>query len=100
LISVKVSCNDHKYSILSKSPSLKVSGIFINEDPILEDQDELRKGVQKVKEARKERKWTIIRNRKAIIRDRDRKDNINRNLGHLGSFFGTVVTFHGTKVLC
>jgi hypothetical protein len=77
-----------------------VSGIFINEDPILEDQDELRKGVQKVKEARKERKWTIIRNRKAIIRDRDRKDNINRNLGHLGSFFGTVVTFHGTKVLC
>jgi hypothetical protein len=39
-----------------------VSGKFINEDPILEDQDELGKGVQKVKEARKERKWTIIRN--------------------------------------
>jgi hypothetical protein len=31
LILVKVSCNDHKYTILSKSPSLKGSGIFINE---------------------------------------------------------------------
>jgi hypothetical protein len=34
LIRVKVSCNDHKYSILSKSLSLKGSGIFINEDLI------------------------------------------------------------------
>ena len=31
LIHVKVSCNDHKYSILSKSSSLKGSRIFINE---------------------------------------------------------------------
>jgi hypothetical protein len=38
LIHVKVSCNDHKYSILSKSSSLKGSGIFINEDLIPEDQ--------------------------------------------------------------
>jgi hypothetical protein len=75
LIRVKVSCNDHKYSILSKSPSLKGSGIFINEDLIPEDQAELRKEVQKVKEARKEGKWAIIRNRKAIVRDRDQKDN-------------------------
>ena len=55
-IHVKVSCNDHKYSILSKSPSLKGSGIFINEDLIPEDQAELRKEVQKVKEVRKEGK--------------------------------------------
>jgi hypothetical protein len=34
LIHVKVSSNDHKYGILSKSPSLKGSGIFINEDLI------------------------------------------------------------------
>ena len=71
LIRVKVSCNDHKYSILSKSMSLKGSGIFINEDFIHEDQAESRKEVQKVKEVRKERKWAIIRNRKAIVRDRD-----------------------------
>jgi hypothetical protein len=56
LIHVKVSCNDHKYNILSKSPSLKGLGIFINEDPILEDYAELRKEVQKVKEVRKEGK--------------------------------------------
>jgi hypothetical protein len=62
LICVKVSCNDHKYRILSKSPSIKGSGIFINEDLIPEDQAKLRKEVQKVKEARKEGKWAIIRN--------------------------------------
>jgi hypothetical protein len=28
-----------------------------------------------VKEARKEGKWAIIRNRKSIVRDRDQKDN-------------------------
>ena len=44
--------------------------IFINEDLIPEDQVELRKEVQKVKEARKEGVWVIIRNRKVIIRDR------------------------------
>jgi hypothetical protein len=75
LIRVKVSCNDHKYSIFSKSLSLKGSGIFINEDLIPEDQAELRKKVQKVKQARKEGKLTIIRNQKAIVRDRDQKDN-------------------------
>jgi hypothetical protein len=62
LISVKVSCNDHKYSIISKSMSLKGSQIFINEDPIPKGQVELRNEVQKVKEAKKEGKWTIIRN--------------------------------------
>jgi hypothetical protein len=66
-IYVKVSCNDHKYSILNKSPSLKGSGIFINEDPIPEDQAEIRKEVQKVKEVRKEGKWEIIRNKKLGI---------------------------------
>jgi hypothetical protein len=71
LICVKVSCNDHKYSILSKSSSLKGSVIFINEDLIPEDRVELKKEVQKVKEARKEGKWEIIRNKKAIFRDRD-----------------------------
>jgi hypothetical protein len=70
LVRVKVSCNDHKYKILSKSLSLKGSGIFINEDLIPEDQVELRKEVQKVKEAMKEGKWAIIRNRKASVRDR------------------------------
>jgi hypothetical protein len=75
LIHVKVSCTDHKYNILSKSPSLKGSGIFINEDLIPKHQAELRKEVQTVKESRKEGKWAIIRNRKAIVRDRDQKDN-------------------------
>ena len=75
MIRVKVSCIDHKYSILSKYLSLKGSGIFINEDLIPEDQAELRKEVQKVKEARKEGKWAIIRNQKANARDRDQNDN-------------------------
>ena len=73
LICVKVSCNDHKYN--SKYPRLKGSRIFINEDLIREDQVELRKEVHKVKEVRKEGKWAIIRNQKAIFRDRDQKDN-------------------------
>jgi hypothetical protein len=75
VIYVKVSCNDHKYNILSNSPSLKGSGIFINEDLILEDQAELRKEVQQVKESTKEGKYAIIRNRKDLVRDRDQKDN-------------------------
>jgi hypothetical protein len=75
LICVKVSCNDHKYILLSKSLSLKRLEIFINEDLIPKYQHELRKEVQKVKEAKKEGKWPIIRNRKAIVRDRDQKDN-------------------------
>ena len=66
---------DHKYSIFSKFLSLKGSGIFINEDLIPEDQAELRKEVQKVKEARKEGNWEIIRNQKYIVRDTDQKDN-------------------------
>jgi hypothetical protein len=49
LIYVKVSCNDHKYDILSKYPSLKGSRIFINEYLIPEYQAKLRKEVQKVK---------------------------------------------------
>jgi hypothetical protein len=47
--SKEVSSNDHKYGILSKNPSLKGLGIFINEYLIPEDQDEIRKEVQKVK---------------------------------------------------
>jgi hypothetical protein len=54
LICVKVNFDDHKYDILSKYPRLKGMGIFINEDLILENQDKLRKEVQKVKEAKKE----------------------------------------------
>jgi hypothetical protein len=75
LICVKLSCNDHKYNILSKYLCLKGSGIFINEDLIPKDQVELRKEVQKVKESRKEGKSERIRNQKAIGRDRDHKDN-------------------------
>ena len=70
-----VSSNAHKYDILSKTLSLKGSRIFINEDLIPEDRAKLRKEVQKVKEARKEGQWEIIRNQKVIIRDRDQKDN-------------------------
>ena len=75
LIRVKVSSTDQKHDILSKTSILKGTGIFINEDLIPEDQAELRKEVQKVKEARKEGKWAIIRNRKAVIRDRNQKDS-------------------------
>jgi len=75
LTRIKVSSTNHKYDILSKTSSLKGTGIFINEDLIPEDQAELRKEVQKVKEARKEGKWAIIINRKAIIRDRNQKDS-------------------------
>jgi len=70
LILVKISCNDHKLDILRKFPSLNRLGIFINGYIILEDQVELRKEVLKVKEARNEGKWAIIRNRKSIIRFR------------------------------
>ena len=47
---------------------MKGSEIFINEDLILQDQVELRKEVQKVKETRKEGKWALIRNRKFVAR--------------------------------
>ena len=62
-------------NILRKSPCQKGIGIFINEDLILEDQAELRKEVQKVKEARKEGKWAVIKNRKVVIQYRNQKDN-------------------------
>ena len=75
MIHVKVSSIDHKYDILNKTPSLKGSGIFVNEDLIPEDQAKLRKEVQKVKETRKEGKWALIRNRKAIIQDKYQKHN-------------------------
>ena len=68
-----MSSTDHKYYILSKTSSLKGTRIFINEDLIPEGQSELRKEVQKVNDARKEGKWAIIRNRKAIIRDKNQK---------------------------
>ena len=75
LIQIKVSSTEHKHDILSKTSSLKGTRIFINEDLIPEDQAELRKEVQKVKEARKEGKWALIRNRKVVIRDMNQKNN-------------------------
>ena len=75
LIRVKVSSNEQRYNILSKTSSLKGLGIFINEDLIPKDMDELRKELQKVKEARKEGKWALIRNMKVVIRDRNQKDS-------------------------
>ena len=75
IIWFKVSSIDQKYNILSKTSSLKGSGIFINEDLIPEYQAELRKEVQKLKEARKEGKWALIRNGKVVIRDRNQKDS-------------------------
>ena len=71
LIRIKVSSTDHKYDILSKISSLKGTRIFINEDLIPEYQAELKKEVQKVKEARKEGKWARIKNRKVVIRDKN-----------------------------
>ena len=49
--------------------SLKGLRIFINEDLIPEEQVEFRKKVEKVKKDMKEGKWTIIRNKKANIKD-------------------------------
>ena len=69
LICIEVRFNDHKYGILNKNPSLKGIRIFINEDLIPEDQVELRKKDQRLKEVKKEGKWEIIRNRKTMIRD-------------------------------
>ena len=65
LIRFKVISTKQKYNILSKTSSLKGSGIFINEYLILEDQTELRK----------EEKLALIRNMKASIRDRNPKDS-------------------------
>ena len=67
LIRIKVNSTDHKYDILSKTSSLKGTRIFLNENLIPEDQATLRKDVQKVKEARKEGKWILIRNIKVNI---------------------------------
>jgi hypothetical protein len=52
LIRVKLSCNDHRYRILGEYKSLKVFGMFINENLIPKDQVELRKEVKRVKEAK------------------------------------------------
>jgi hypothetical protein len=51
-----ISFNDHKYVTLNKTLSLKILGIFINEELIPKDQVELRKELPKVKEPRKEGK--------------------------------------------
>ena len=75
LIRVKFNSTEQKYNMLSQTSSLKGLGIFINEDLIPEDQSKLRKEVQKVKEARKKGKRAIIRYRKAVIRDRNKKDS-------------------------
>ena len=80
LIQAKVSSTEQKYNILSKTSSLKGLRIFINKDLILEDQVELRKEVQKVKEARKEGRWELIRNMKSIIRDINQKASNKYNL--------------------
>ena len=50
LIHVKVRSDDHKYGILSKTPNLKGLKNFIKEYLIPEDQVEIIKEVEKVKE--------------------------------------------------
>ena len=92
-----MSSTDNKYDILSKTSSLKGIRIFINEDLILKDQAKLRKEVQKVKEARKEGKWAIIRNRKPLFEIETKKIVINSNSTCSRFFLGTVRAFHGTK---
>jgi hypothetical protein len=71
LIRVKLSYNDHEYDILSKSPSLKGSIIYINEVLI----PEAMKGSSKGKEATKEGKWKIIRKIKDNVCYRDNFNN-------------------------
>ncbi len=75
MIWIKVSYTYHKYDILRKTSILKATRIFINEDLIPKDQARLRNEVEKIKEARMEGKWAIIRNRKDIIWDRNQKDS-------------------------
>ena len=75
IILVKISYTEQTYNILRKTSSIKVSRIFIHEDLILEDQVELRKEAQEVKEARKEGERALIRNKKVVIRDRNQKDS-------------------------
>jgi hypothetical protein len=69
-------------------------------DLIPKDQAKLRKEVQRVKEARKEGKWAIIRNKRILLGIKTKNIIINRNLGHFKSSLGIVVAFHGAKVLC
>ena len=71
LICIRVSSNNHKYGILSKTPSVKEIEKFINEDLIIEDQVELIKEVEKVKEDIKKEKLEIIRNGQTIISYQD-----------------------------
>ena len=59
----------------------------------------LRKEVQKVKKARMEGKWALIRNRNAVVWDMNQKIITNSNSTHSESFHGTVGVFHGTKAL-
>ena len=86
LIRIKVSSIDNKYDIRSKTSSLKGTRLFINEDLIPEDQAELRKEVQKVKEARKKGKWALIKNMKVIIRYRNQKDSNKQKFDTLSIF--------------
>ena len=59
--------NDHEYGVLSNTPSLYGIVILFQEDPTPKDQVELRKEVEKVREARKEGKWAIIRDIKILL---------------------------------
>ena len=80
LVRVKVSSTKQKYNILSNTSSLKGSRIFINEDLIPEDRVELRKEFQKVKEARKEGKWALIRTRKLLLEIETKRIVRNNNV--------------------
>lgn len=79
LICVKVSCNDHKLDILSKSPSLKASRIFRNEDLIPEDEAELRKEIQKVKGKERKANGQSLEIGKVLLEIESKIKMINKN---------------------
>jgi len=79
--------------IIKSSKFKRIPWNIINEDLIPKDQAQLSKEVQKVEEARKEGQWGIIRNKKDIIRDIDKKHNKNKYLRHSGSYLGTIMAF-------
>jgi len=60
---------ENKREILSKVSKLKGSSMFINQDLISRDQDQLGKEIQKVKDVREASKWEIITNIRVIIKD-------------------------------
>ena len=60
---------------------------------LMEDQAELRKEVEKVKEARNEGKWGIIGTRNGIIKDKDKKYNNKDGFGTLWILSGNFCGF-------